>query len=140
VNFSHERTVLVDRGVEEVCAEWAVARNLPSLLSHVRAAEMREHEPDIARIVVVIDGRLVETAVQCTMSENGMVCWQSLNTHIPYLLNIHAAEDESGKTAVQVTVSYDPPGILPDIVETVGGGGLSFAAVLEHDLRAYGQA
>jgi uncharacterized membrane protein len=136
MNFSHECSAVVEKSVDHVCEEWSSAENLASLLTHVRAAEVRDDEPDIARLLVTIEGRLVEIPAQRTMSEKGLICWQSLDPHKPYLLNAQVSKEAAGKTRIVVTVSYDPPGVLPDIVETLGGGA-SFAGLLESDLQAY---
>ena len=134
--FSHESSALLDKSVTEICEEWAVARNLPSLLSHVRAAELRDTEPDIARIIIVIEYKLIEIPIQRTMCEDGMVCWQSLDPKNQYILNVVASNVEAGKSLLHVTVAYDPPGVIPDIVETLGGGA-SFEHTLNTDLHAY---
>jgi uncharacterized membrane protein len=136
VNFSHECSALLDKSVKEICLEWATARTLPSLLSHIRAAELRDHEPDIARIIVSIEHVLFEIPIQRTMCEAGMVCWQSLDPKHPYVLNVVVSTVEAGKSLLHVTVAYDPPGVIPDIVETLGGGA-AFTHTLDTDLHAY---
>ena len=134
--FSHECSALLDKTVKEICEEWSTARSLPTLLSHIRAAELRDHEPDIARIIVSIEYKLIEIPIQRTMCDGGMVCWQSLDPKHPYVLNVVASTVEAGKSLLHVTVAYDPPGVFPDIVETLGGGA-AFTHVMDTDLHEY---
>ena len=138
MQFSHEASVTVEAGLRDARAYWDDIHSLPRLLSHVRGTAPGDAD-DLARLVIVLDGRHIEFAVQRTMCSDDTICWQSLGPTFLYLLSISIHPERGGGTRVTVNVAYDPPGFLPDIAESLGTSKV-FRRALESDLRRYAQS
>ncbi len=136
MQFTHEAAIVMDASPRDVYSHWADIRALPQRLSHLRATATTPDADDIARLVIVLDGRHIEFSAQRTMCDDHTLCWQSLGDHFLYLLTIALAPHDDGQTYVTVTVAYDPPGFLPDIAESLGRRKL-FKRALDADLRRY---
>ena len=135
MQFSHEATVTVDAPLCDVWAHWMDIYRLPRYLSHLRATAPSETDEDLARLVIVLDGRHIEFAAQRTMCHDDTICWQSLGPTFLYLLTVSLAPTRDG-THVTLHVAYDPPGFLPDIAESLGLS-RTFRRTLESDLHLY---
>ncbi|MDQ2687355.1 MAG: SRPBCC family protein [Armatimonadota bacterium] len=138
MQFSHEASVTVDAGLRDARAHWDDIHSLPRLLSHLRGTAPGDTD-DLARLVIVLDGRHIEFAVERTMCSDDTICWQSMGPTFIYLLSLAFHPERGGGTRVTVNVAYDPPGFLPDIAETFGTSKL-FRRALESDLRRYAQS
>jgi len=138
MQFSHEASVTVEASLRDARAHWGDVHGLPRLLSHVRGTAPGDTD-DLARLVIVLDGRHIEFAVERTMCSDDTLCWQSLGPTFIYLLSISVQPERGGGTRVTVNVAYDPPGFLPDIAESLGTSKL-FRRALEADLRRYAQS
>ena len=135
MQFTHEVTLTADVPWRDVWAEWNDVRALPRLLRHVQATSPGEQE-DLARFVILLDGRRVEFAVERTMCADRTLCWQSLGELFLYVLSLRLDPVKSGEVALTLTVAYDPPGFLPDLAESLGRS-RRFKRELEADLREY---
>jgi uncharacterized membrane protein len=138
MQFSHETSVTVDACAREVWEHWLDIHRLPRYLSHVRATAPSDGDDDLARLVIILDGRHIEFAAQRTMCSDDTLCWQSLGPTFLYLLTVSLTPTHGG-TQVTVTVAYDPPGFLPDIAESLGLS-RSFRRTFETDLRRYAKS
>ncbi len=138
MQFTHEVSFVVTSSWQDVWSDWADIHALPRLLSHVRATAPGDCE-DMARLVILLDGRHVEFAVERTMCAAQTLCWQSLGDMFLYVLTLRVETAREGGTALLLTVAYDPPGFLPDIAESLGRS-RTFKRILEADLRRYAQA
>ena len=138
MQFTHEVTFVVASPWQDVWSDWADIHALPRLLSHVRATAPGDCD-DMARLVIVLDGRHVEFAVERTMCAAQTLCWQSLGEMFLYVLTLRVETAREGGTEILLTVAYDPPGFLPDIAESLGRSRV-FKHTLEADLRRYAQA
>ena len=87
MQFTHEVTLTADAPWRDVWAEWNDVRALPRLLSHVRAAAPGDHE-DLARLVIALEGRHLEFAVERTMCADRTLCWQSVGALFLYVLSL----------------------------------------------------
>ena len=137
MQFTHEVRTTVPLAPPHAQAHWTEADHLPHCVSHVRAA-LRDTADDLARIVIMLDGRLIEFAAQRTMCAEHTVCWQSLGPSFLWVLTAQFAPHEMG-TELTVTVAYDPPGFLPDVAEAIGTRKV-FRRALEADLKRYARA
>ncbi len=138
MQFTHEAQISVEAPCGDVWDDWSQVHHLPQFLSHLRGTAAGD-EPDLARLVIALDGRHLEFAAQRTMCDRETVCWQSLGPNFLYVLTVCVSACRDGKTAVSVVVAYDPPGFLPDIAESLGRSKV-FRAALEDDLRRYARA
>jgi uncharacterized membrane protein len=139
MQFTHEVTLTVDAPWRDVWREWNDVRLLPRLLSHIRAADPGEHE-DLARLVIHLEGRHLEFAVERTMCADRTLCWQSLGELFMYVLSLRLDTPTSGSgILLTLSVAYDPPGFLPDIAESLGLS-RKFGRELEADFRRYAHA
>ncbi len=139
MQFTHEIVLPVRAPWRDIWAEWNDVRALPRLLSHVSAAAPGDHE-DLAHLVICLEGRHLEFAVERTMCAGRTLCWQSAASLFLYVLSLRLdALPDGGGVTLTVTVAYDPPGFLPDIAESLG---LSrrFGRELDADLRRYVRA
>ncbi len=139
MRFSHEATVTVDAPLHEVRAHWADIHRLPHHLSHLRATAPSDTDDDLARLVIVLDGRHLEFAAQRTMCDDDTLCWQSLGPAFLYLLTVGMTPAGDDGTQVTLHVAYDPPGFLPDIAESLGLS-KGFRRTLESDLKRYAKS
>lgn len=135
MQFTHEVTLTAAVPWRDVWAEWNDLRALPRLLSHVCAATPGDHE-DLARLVISLEGRYVEFAVERTMCADRTLCWQSVGALFLYVLSLRLDTPKTGGVALTLTVAYDPPGFLPDIAESLGLS-RKFGRELDADLRRY---
>lgn len=136
MEFTHESTVVVDAPISAVYADWTSAGTLPHILSHVRATCQSDAD-DLARLVIMLDGHHIEFAAQRTMCCESSVCWQSLGDDFYYVLCVCFEADDYGRTKLTAHVTYDPPGFLPDIFETLGLARV-FRRGLDEDMKRYG--
>ncbi len=138
MQFTHEVCLSADAPWRDVWVEWNDVHALPRLLSHVRTTAAGEHE-DLARLVILLDGRHLDFAVERTMCADRTLCWQSQGALFLYVLSLRLDPAHGGRTDLTLTVAYDPPGFLPDVAESLG---LSrrFKQTLEADLRRYVRA
>ncbi len=134
MQFTHEACVTVQASARSVYHHWTEASELPRHLSHIRAVAAGDAE-DLARLVIVLEGRHLEFAAQRTMCDDDTICWQSLGEVFLYVLTVSIKPTSDG-TIVTVTTAYDPPGFLPDLLETMGLGKV-FQRVLDADLNRY---
>lgn len=134
MQFTHEVTVMVEASARDVWAHWADVSRLPRLLSHLRATAPGDAE-DLARLVIVLDGRHIEFAAERTMCEDHTLCWQSLGATFLYVLSADIQPTRDG-TQLTIHVAYDPPGFLPDIAQSLGLT-RAFRRTLEADLARY---
>lgn len=128
----------VEVGPRDTRSHWSDIQSLPRLLSHLRGTAPGDAD-DLARLVIVLDGRHIELAVQRTACSDDLICWQGLGPTFVYLLSVAVQPERTGGTRVTVNVSYDPPGFLPDIAESLGTSRV-FRRALESDLRRYAQS
>jgi uncharacterized membrane protein len=135
MQFTHEACVTIDATPRDLMGHWADAYALPRQLTHVRAVAAGEGE-DLARFVIMLAERHIEFAAQRTMCNDHTVCWQSVGPSFLYVLTVAMKPASERETALTVTVAYDPPGFLPDIVESMGPK-KQFRQMLESDLRRY---
>jgi uncharacterized membrane protein len=70
------------------------------------------------------------------MCTDRTVCWQSVGPTFLYVLTVAMRPASERATALTVTIAYDPPGFLPDIVESMGLK-KQFKNLLEADMRRY---
>jgi len=134
MQFTHEACTIAPAPVRSVRADWEDADALPRFLSHIRAVA-RDASDDLARLVIMLDGRHLEFPAQRTMCDDDTLCWQSLGRAFLYVLSVRLEPLAAG-TRVTVTIAYDPPGFITDLMETMGLGKL-FQHTLESDLRRY---
>ena len=137
MQFTHERTLIIDAAQREVRAHWEGADALAARLSHIRTVTPCP-EDDLSHFVICLDACHLEFAVQRTMCTDDTLCWQSLGTEFLYVLCVSLQADGAG-TRLTLTVAYDPPGFLADIAESLGMGRL-FERALDTDLRRYAEA
>ena len=136
MQFTHEVTLAALVPWRDVWAEWNDVRALPRLLSYVRAAAPDDHE-DLAHLVICLEGRHLEFAVERTMCADNTLCWQSVGALFLYVLSLRLdALPEGGGVTLTVNVAYDPPGFLPDIAESLGLS-RKFGRELNADLHRY---
>lgn len=137
MQFTYEASATIPMGPQAVLDHWSQADTLPRHLTHVRAIAEGDTD-DVARLVIVLDGRHVEFVVQRTMCSETAVCWQNLGERLIYVLTVEAEPLDSvpSETRLKLTVSYDPPGFLPDIMESLGRN-KSFRTALENDVKCY---
>jgi len=135
MQFTHEVCLSADVPWRDMWVEWNNVHALPRLLSHVRAAAEGEHE-DLARLVILLDGRHLDFPVERTMCADRTLCWQSQGALFLYVLSLRLEPVKSGGTDLTLTVAYDPPGFLPDVAESLGRS-RRFRRTLEADLRRY---
>lgn len=138
MQFTHEATVTVDAPAHDVRRHWQDVHHLPRYLTHLRATAPSDDE-DLARLVIILDGRHIEFAAQRTMCADETICWQSIGPTFLYVLTVTIEAARSGGTRVHVNVAYDPPGFLPDIAESLGVA-KSFRRTLQDDLRRYARS
>jgi len=138
LEFIHEVPVAVPAAAHAVIADFADVGALPKIFSHIRATAAGDAD-DLARMIIILDGHHLEFAAQRTSASNDEVCWQSLVDDLYYVLCITARPKSSEHCAVQVCISYDPPGFINDICETFGRKH-AFRRKLEDDLRRYAQS
>jgi uncharacterized membrane protein len=138
MRFMHEACVTVDAPKQDLWPHWTEIHHLPRHLSHLRATAPSDHD-DLARLVIILDGRHIEFAAQQTMCAEDTICWQSLGPTFLYVLTVTFQSAGSGRTEVRVNVAYDPPGFLPDIAESLGRS-KSFKRTLEDDLISYARS
>jgi uncharacterized membrane protein len=138
MQFTHERSITLDAPRREVRAHWEGADALAARLCHIRGAAPGPAE-DLAHFVIGLDGSQFEFAVQRTMSDDEMFCWQSMGTEFLYVLCVTLLPEDDNRTRLTVTVAYDPPGFLADLCESLGLGRL-FDLALEKDLHRYADA
>ncbi len=139
MQFTHEVSMTAGAPWRDIWAEWNDVRALPRLLSHVRAAEPNGHE-DLARLIICLEGRHLEFAVERTMCADNTLCWQSVGAWFLYVLSLRLDTlPNGGGVTLTVTVAYDPPGFLPDIAESLGLS-RKFGHELNADLRRYVRA
>ena len=136
MQFNHEATVTVDGPTQAVLNQWSDITCLPQILSHIRATARGEVD-DIGRMVIVLDVRHLEFAAQRTMCDRETICWQNLGHDFEYVLTVSAHATQDG-TLVRVNCCYDPPGILTDLLETLGFS-QTFQRQFEQDLKTYGE-
>ncbi|BDI30849.1 hypothetical protein CCAX7_29000 [Capsulimonas corticalis] len=135
MQFTHEYTMTLDATPEAVYADWTDAGILPSRLTHVRAIARGDHE-DLARLIIMIAGRHIEFPAQRTMCAANTICWQSLGEEFLYVLTVEVQrEKKGGGSHVTVTVAYDPPGFLIDLIEL--GTQRVFKQQFEADIKHY---
>jgi uncharacterized membrane protein len=137
MQFTHEANVSVVARPGDLLPHWADAFALPRQLTHVRAVAPGEGD-DLARFVIMLAERHIEFAAQRTMCTEQTICWQSVGPSFLYVLTVGIKPACERTTALTVTVAYDPPGFLPDIVESIGLK-KQFRQMLETDLRRYAQ-
>ncbi|MBV9852599.1 MAG: hypothetical protein JO250_23310 [Armatimonadetes bacterium] len=137
MQFTHERTLIVDRPLRAVRGHWAEPDALAGRLSHIRAVAPGPAD-DLARFVICLDTSHLEFAVQRTMNTDETLCWQSLGTEFLYVLCV-TFRPQAGGTCLTLTVAYDPPGFLADVAESLGLARL-FERALDADLRRYADA
>ena len=137
MQFTHERTITLDAPRREVRTHWEGPDALAARLSHIHTVCPGPAE-DMAHVILCLDGRSLEVAVQQTMNTDDTLCWQSLGTEFLYVLCITLRPDGEG-TRLTLTAAYDPPGFLADIAESLGLGRL-FEHALDADLRRYADA
>ena len=136
MEFNYEATAIVDAPPSVVFSDWASAVKLPHLLTHVRATAQADAD-DLARLVVMIDGHHVEFAAERTMCCESSICWQSLGEEFYYVLSLTIEKIDMGRCTITAHVTYDPPGFLYDLFETLGlSRGLGNC--LAEDLSRYG--
>ncbi len=136
MQFTHEVTLTALAPWRDIWAEWNDVRALPRLLSHVHAAAPDDHE-DLARLVICLEGRELEFAVERTMCADRTLCWQSVGSLFLYVLSLRLDTlPKGGGVTLTLTVAYDPPGFLPDIAESLGLS-RKFGRELDADLRRY---
>ena len=135
MQFTHEVSLTADVPWRDVWAEWNDVQALPRLLRHVTAASPGDHE-DIALLMIHLDGRHFEFAVERTMCADRTLCWQSVGPLFLYVLSLRLGADMAGGVELTLTVAYDPPGFLPDLAESLGRS-RRFKHELEADLREY---
>ncbi len=136
MQFTHEIALTALVPWRDVWAEWNDVRALPRLLSHIRAAAADDHE-DLAHLVICLEGRHLEFAVERTMCAGTTLCWQSVGALFLYVLSLRLETlPEGGGVTLTLTVAYDPPGFLPDIAESLGLS-RKFGRELDADLRRY---
>lgn len=138
MQFTHVTNCCVPVPPGEILAQWTAAESLPRHLTHIRAIAAGE-SGDVARAVIILEGRHIEFVVQRTMCGSDSVCWQSLGDNFLYVLTVDARRNASDETAVQFTVAYDPPGFLPDVLETCGRG-RHFKQAFEQDIACFKEA
>lgn len=136
MRFTHETAVTVDGTPYSVFAEWSDLSNLPQLLSHVSAATLGD-EQDIGSMVVTLAGADIEFVAERTMCSDDTICWQNVGTDFEYVLTATVKPVAKG-ALVMVNCSFDPPGVLPDFIETLGFHH-TFCRELDHDLQRYRQ-
>lgn len=134
MQFIYEASAFIDSSPASIRTDWSDGTFLPRILTHIRATAIGDAD-DLLRIVALIDGAHVEFVAQRTMCDNGSVCWQNLEDDFYYVLSVGIAPHNNGVN-VTITVSYDPPGILPDIMETLCLG-RGFKNQLEADMKRY---
>ena len=137
MHYTHEYEVAVEESALTVYSDWTDVVALPESLSHVRATARGEAD-DLGRLVIMLDGRHVEFPVQRTMCARDTICWQSLGNSFLYVLTIMIEQEPLGGSRVTINVSYDPPGFLPDVIETLGRSKI-FRQEFEADMRRYAQ-
>jgi uncharacterized membrane protein len=136
MQFTHEVTLTASAPWRDIWAEWNDIRALPRLLSHVRAAVPDDHE-DCAHLVICLEGRHLEFAVERTMCADRTLCWQSIGALFLYVLSLRLDTlPHGGGVTLTLTVAYDPPGFLPDVAESLGLS-RKFGRELDADLRRY---
>jgi uncharacterized membrane protein len=135
MQFTHEVCVTVNAPLQEIWPHWADIHYLPRTLSHLRAAALSD-EDDLARLIIILDGRHIEFAAQKTMYAGNTICWQSVGPTFLYVLTVTFAPVRGGGMELRVNVAYDPPGFLPDIAESLGVA-KSFRRTLDADLKTY---
>lgn len=135
MQFTHEVALTALAPWRDIWAEWNDVRALPRLLSHVRAAAPDGHE-DLAHLVICLEGRELEFAVERTMCADRTLCWQSVGALFLYVLSLRLDTLPKGGVTLTLTVAYDPPGFLPDIAESLGLS-RKFGRELDTDLRRY---
>lgn len=135
MEFTHESTVIIDAPIPVVYSDWVNADTLPHVLTHVRATAQSDAE-DLARLVIMLDGHHIEFAAQRTMCCESSICWQSMGDDFYYVLSVTFDALDGGRTRVTAHVTYDPPGFLPDIFETLGLARV-FRRGLDEDMRRY---
>jgi uncharacterized membrane protein len=137
MEFIYEASAIIDAPLSALQSDWSDGTCLPRLLTHIRATALGDSE-DLFRVVALIDGAHIEFAAQRTMCEDGLICWQNLDDDFYYVLSTKLEQHNDG-VKTTITVSYDPPGILPDIMETICLG-RSFRHQLEDDVRRYAES
>ena len=139
MHFTHEHAVIVSESPSTVCSDWMDVATLPEALTHIRATA-RSEDDDMARLVIRLDGRHVEFPVQRTMCTQNTICWQSLGDSFLYVLTIMIEkEPKTGEGShVTINVSYDPPGLLPDVIETLSHNKI-FKHEFELDMKRYAE-
>lgn len=135
MQFTHERSINLEASRHEVRAHWEGADALAGRLSHIRCVAPGA-EDDLAHFIICLDGRQFEFAVQRTMTDDDMFCWQSLGTEFLYVLCVTLLPAGGSRTRLTVTVAYDPPGFMADVAESLGLGRL-FDHTLDADLHRY---
>lgn len=138
MQFTHEASVTVEAPARDVRRHWDDVHHLPRYLTHLRATAPGDDD-DLARLVIVLDGRHIEFAAQRTVCADETLCWQSLGPTFLYVLTVTIEQAKSGGTRVHINVAYDPPGFLPDIAESLGLA-KTFRRTLENDLRRYAKS
>jgi uncharacterized membrane protein len=138
MQFTHERSLNLEAPRSVVRAHWEGADSLAARLSHIRGIAPGAAS-DLAHFVICLDGRQFEFAVQRTMTDEDMFCWQSLGTEFLYVLCVTLLPVAGHRTRLIVTVAYDPPGFMADVAESLGLGRL-FDHALEADLHRYADA
>jgi len=138
MRIAHEASIAVAAPVPKVWAHWSEITRLPLLLSHLRATALDDCA-DLARLVIVLDGRHIEFAAQQTMKTDETICWQSLGDTFLYVLSVSVRADSAEQSALTVNVAYDPPGFLPDIAESLGTR-RTFRKTLDRDLKRYAES
>ncbi|MGO8670056.1 MAG: hypothetical protein ACLQVD_01605 [Capsulimonadaceae bacterium] len=134
MQFTHESAIVVPGAVDLVHADWSDITCLPQILTHVRATAVGDSD-DLGRMVILLDGNHIEFDVQRTMCDSSIICWQNLGTEVDYILTVSLSPaDQDARVVVNCT--YDPHGILPDILETLGLSH-TFQHDLENDLKRY---
>ena len=135
MEFTHEAAAVVDAPREVIYNDWTNARTLPHVLSHIRATAQADAD-DLARLVIMLDGQHIEFAAERTMCSETSVCWQSLGHDFYYVLCVSFEAVDNNRTRITAHVTYDPPGFLPDIFETLGlARGLR--CCLQEDMNRY---
>ena len=136
MQFTHEVTLTAEAPWRDIWREWNDVRALPGLLSHIRAADPGGHE-DLARLVIHLEGRELEFAVERTMCADRTLCWQSVGGLFLYVLSLRLDTPKKGPgVELTLSVAYDPPGFLPDIAQSLGLS-RKFGRELEADFRRY---
>jgi uncharacterized membrane protein len=138
MQFTHEATVTIETPLRDVRAHWTGPDALCGRLSHIRATAPGP-AADLACLVICLDGRDLEFAVQRTMCTDETVCWQSLGETFLYVLTVCLQDGKTGGAQITVTVAYDPPGFLYDIAESLGWH-KGFQRDLDRDLARYARA